>query len=125
MKILIVEDNAIQALLLQKLVAKLGYTNITLAYNYPAALEKATSIKPDLMLVDVNLDSDKNGIDLVKEIQKDYDVTAVYITGNSDAAHRAMADETNCAGYLVKPIDIVKFNSLMSDFKVDSANGNT
>lgn len=105
MRVLIIEDNAIQALALEMMVKRLGFERVEKVYSAEQAYELVENFQPDLMLVDINLGSEITGIDIVKEVQNKFSVNVLYITGNSDIRHKEIADETDFIGYLIKPID--------------------
>lgn len=105
MRILIIEDNAIQALTLETIVKRLGLHEVKKAYSPKKAYEILENFEPDLMLVDVNLGTEETGVDIVKKVQKKYPVRVLYITGNSDSHHKNLVNETDYFDYLVKPID--------------------
>ncbi len=118
MRILIVEDNAIQALSLQMIIKRLGYSEVEKVFSAQQALEFIEEFEPHLMLVDINLGSKISGIDVVKKAQEKRDVRVVYITGNSDDHHKKIAGETNHIGYLIKPIDPGKLEKVLSDQQI-------
>lgn len=105
MRILIIEDNAIQALTLEMIVKRLGFTEVQKAYSPKQANEILENFTPGLMLVDINLGSEETGVDIVKRVQQKTPVRVLYITGNSDSHHKSLANETNYFGYMIKPID--------------------
>lgn len=105
MRILIIEDNAIQALTLEMIVKRLGFSEVEKAYSPKQADEVLADFQPDVMLVDINLGTEETGVDIVKKVQNNYPVRVLYITGNSDSHHRKLADETDYFGYMIKPID--------------------
>ena len=105
MRILIIEDNAIQALTLEMIVKRLGFTEIEKAYSPEQAYEILENFHPDLMLVDINLGTEVTGVDIVKKVQKEHFVRVLYITGNSDSHHKQLANQTDYFGYMIKPID--------------------
>lgn len=107
--VMIVEDDLILNLLYESYLEKLGYdAEGELVYG-KTAIEIAQKIKPDLILMDISLEGDIDGITAMKEIRKFSDVPVIYITGNSDPHHVQRAKETNYLDYLVKPIE---FNDL-------------
>jgi len=117
-KVMIVEDDLILNLLYESYLEKLGYgAEGELVYG-KTAIEIAKRIKPDLILMDISLEGDMDGIDAMLEIRKFSDVPVIYITGNSDPYHVERAKETNYLDYLVKPIefDVLK-ESLRKHFK--------
>ncbi len=106
---MIVEDDLILNLLYESYLEKLGYdAEGELVYG-KTAIEVARRINPDLILMDISLEGEMDGIDAMKEIRKFSDVPVIYITGNSDPYHVQQAKETDYLDYLVKPIE---FNDL-------------
>lgn len=107
--VMIVEDDLILNLLYESYLEKLGYdAEGELVYG-KTAIEVAQKIKPDLILMDISLEGEIDGITAMKEIRKFSNVPVIYITGNSDPHHVQRAKETNYLDYLVKPIE---FNDL-------------
>jgi len=116
--VMIVEDDLILNLLYESYLEKLGYgAEGELVYG-KTAIEVAKRIKPDLILMDISLEGDMDGIDAMLEIRKFSDVPVIYITGNSDPYHVERAKETDYLDYLVKPIefDVLK-KSLENNFE--------
>ena len=107
--VMIVEDDLILNLLYESYLEKLGYdAEGELVYG-KTAIEVAKKIQPDLILMDISLEGDIDGIEAMLEIRKFSDVPVIYITGNSDPHHVQRAKETDYLDYLVKPIE---FNDL-------------
>lgn len=107
--VMIVEDDLILNLLYESYLEKLGFdAEGELVYG-KTAIEVAKKIKPDLILMDISLEGEIDGIEAMKEIRKTSDVPVIYITGNSDPYHVQRAKETGYLDYLVKPIE---FNDL-------------
>lgn len=116
--VMIVEDDLILNLLYESYLEKLGYgAEGELVYG-KTAIEIAKRIKPDLILMDISLEGDMDGIEAMLEIRKFSDVPVIYITGNSDPYHVERAKETDYLDYLVKPIefDVLK-ESLENNFE--------
>lgn len=118
MKILIIEDNAIQALTLEMIVNSLGFSEVEKAYSAQKAFEILEDFEPDLMLVDINLGSVETGVDIVKNVQKRFPVRVLYITGNSDTYHKNLANETDYIGYMIKPIDPNKLEKILVEEQI-------
>lgn len=113
-KVLIVEDDLILNLLYESYMEKLGFeTEGELVYG-KTAIEMARKVEPDLILMDISLEGDMDGIEAMLEIRKFSSVPVVYITGNSDKAHQERAKATNYTDYLIKPIE---FNELKACLK--------
>jgi two-component system, response regulator PdtaR len=104
-KVFIVEDDLILNLLYESYMEKLGFeTTGELVYG-KTAVELAKKIEPDLILMDIALEGDMDGIQAMHEIRKFSDVPVIYITGNSDPQHREKARKTDYLDYLIKPIE--------------------
>ena len=105
MNILIVEDDKVLSLLLSRMVQKIGHSVVGTAVAGNEAVNKATSLKPDLILMDIMLEDDVDGIDAMKSLRSsDIQIPVIFITGNSDIYNKERAKETNYIDYLVKPI---------------------
>ena len=78
-KILIIEDEIILATDLTELIQQLGF-EIAVAYRYADAIDVAKVFRPDLILCDINLNENKNGIDLVKDLRAGgHDFEVIYL----------------------------------------------
>lgn len=104
-KVIIVEDDLILNLLYESYLERLGFeTEGELVYG-KTAIEVAEHLHPDLIIMDISLEGEIDGIDAMLEIRKFSDVPVIYITGNSDPYHVERAKETNYLDYLTKPIE--------------------
>jgi len=103
-KVLIVEDDLILNLLFRSYMEKLGYNVVGELISGQMAIDAAREWDPILILMDITLKGEMDGIQAIKEIQTFSDAPVIYITGNSDSYHRTRAKETGYLDYLVKPI---------------------
>ena len=104
-KVIIVEDDLILNLLYESYLERLGFqTEGELVYG-KTAIETAKKIDPDLIVMDISLEGDVDGIDAMLKIREFSDVPVIYITGNSDSYHVERAGKTNYLEYLTKPIE--------------------
>lgn len=104
-KVLIVEDDLILNLLYESYFERLGFdTEGELVYG-KTAIEMTKKYNPDLIVMDITLEGELNGIDAMLEIRKFSDVPVIYITGNSDPKHVERAWETDYLEYMTKPIE--------------------
>lgn len=104
-KVIIVEDDLILNLLYESYLERLGFdTEGELVYG-KTAIETAEKINPDLIVMDISLEGDIDGIDAMLQIREFSDVPVIYITGNSDPYHVKRAKETEPLDYLTKPIE--------------------
>lgn len=116
--VMIVEDDLILNLLYESYLEKLGYdAEGELVYG-KTAIEVAKKIQPDLILMDISLEGEIDGIEAMKRIREFSDVPVIYITGNSDPYHVQRAKETGYVDYLVKPIEFKDLKeSIEKNFK--------
>ena len=102
-RIMIVEDERILALDLAETLDELGYTVAGMASRGDEAIELARRLDPQLILMDVRLDGDVDGIAAAETIRDEHDVPVVFLTAHADddTLHRATRSEASA--YLVKP----------------------
>lgn len=81
--ILIVEDEAIIALMLQRFLSSLNYQIIGIVNEGLKAIEMTKTLKPDLVIMDVVIQGDMNGVETFKKIRNFSDVPVIFLTGNS------------------------------------------
>lgn len=107
-RILIVEDEIITAMSLQHLLELWGYVTCGQASSGAEAVEKADSEKPDIMLIDVSLSGNINGIAAAREIRSRLNIPVIFITGYSDKETMKEIEDIGPAGCFVKPVDFDK-----------------
>ena len=107
-KILIVEDEVITAMSLQHLLEHWGCGKCEQVSSGKEAIEKAMSEKPDIVLIDINLRGETNGIEIAKQLQARFCVPIIFITGYSDEETIKEAKKIKPVGYFVKPLDFNK-----------------
>ena len=104
-KILIVEDEMIIQLVNRQIVEEAGYEVCSMVTCADDAIVAVKNLMPDLILMDIKLDSPMDGIEAMNEIRKFSNVPVIYITGNSDPYHLKRANDTGMSDFLVKPVD--------------------
>ncbi len=104
-RILIVEDEHIVAMGIKRMLKGLGYTVTGIASSGDDAIGKAESTFPDLVLMDVMLKGDMDGVEAAKEIKKLFGIPVVYLTAYSDSNVLERAKKTGPLGYIIKPFD--------------------
>lgn len=103
-RILVVEDEHIVAMGIRAMLKNLGYTVTGVASSGEEAISKAESTKPDLVLMDITLKGDLDGIEASKEITRCFGISVVYLTACSD--HKVLERIWNTgSGYITKPFD--------------------
>jgi len=102
--VLIVEDELVIAMDLRLSLEAMGYDVPAIAFSGHDAILQAASLKPDIILMDITLKGDMDGISAVEHIQREMDVQVIYVTGNSDESTMERAMHTGPAGYIRKPV---------------------
>ena len=110
-KILVVEEDPLFAVDLNTLVKELEYDLIGIVDNTDAAQKIIETKKPDLVLIDVKINGEWNGIELAKTIQKKYQVGVIFMANHDDQEYFDQAKETEYFGYLVKPFNKLTLQS--------------
>jgi two-component system, NtrC family, response regulator HydG len=101
-KILIVEDQFVEANNLQLILERAGYEVCTIAHSVSKAQQIIKNEKPDMILLDIRLQGTLTGIDLAHSL-KDSDIVHIYLSANSDKKTLEQARATKPFGFLVKP----------------------
>jgi len=101
----IVEDEAIVANDLKETLVSLGYTVAGTAKSGEAALEKIAQARPDLVLMDIHIAGDMDGIDTAGKVHTLYNIPVVFLTAYADNTLLARAKLTEPYGYIIKPYD--------------------
>ncbi|MGC9517931.1 MAG: methanogen output domain 1-containing protein [Methanomicrobiales archaeon] len=105
-KILIIEDESITAMEIQKKLQIWGYSEPVTVSSGEEALANIQDIKPDLILADIKLQGRLDGIETVKNIQETFDIPIIYITSYIDKDIIQKAKLTHPYSYLVKPLNM-------------------
>mgnify|MGYP000961847774 CR=1 FL=1 len=116
-KVLYIEDNLENRILVRRLLQSAGY-DIIEAPNAKHALNILSLEDPDLILMDINM-PDTDGYTLTAEIKKDprfNNTPIVAITANVMKGDREKTLNAGCAGYIEKPIDVDTFLDLVSEY---------
>jgi PAS domain S-box-containing protein len=102
-KLLVVEDEAIVAKDIQIRLRNLGYEVVAVASSGEEAIQKAAEMHPDLVLMDIILKGEMDGIEAAEEIISRYDIPVVYLTAHTDEKTLQRAKITEPLGYILKP----------------------
>lgn len=103
-KILLVEDELLIAEEIRHSLEQAGYV-VVHATNEPDALKLLASDVPDLVIMDIRIEGEKDGIDTVISIKKEVDLPVIYLTDFDDEKTMKRAKETHPSGYLLKPFN--------------------
>jgi len=110
-RILVVEDDAFIALDVTEALKGFGYDVVASVPTGKAAIESAAQLKPDFILMDINLQGDMDGIQAAEAIHATSPTPLVFLTALSDEATLQRAKLTGPYGYLIKPFDPAELRS--------------
>ena len=102
-KILIVEDEMIIAANISLQLNELGYEVTGIVPRGEEALMHIKSEIPDILLLDINLKGNLDGIETALAMQKTHDIPVIYLTANIDDVHFNRAKDTHPYGFIAKP----------------------
>tara|TARA_R110000850_G_scaffold147130_1_gene269303 strand:- start:14295 stop:15029 length:735 start_codon:yes stop_codon:yes gene_type:complete len=102
-KILIVEDEMIIAANISLQLSTLGYDVTGIIPRGEEALLHVKQNKPDIVLMDIQLKGELDGIDTARLMQQEYDIPVIYLTANADDINFAKAKETHPYAFISKP----------------------
>ncbi|MFV0423878.1 HD domain-containing phosphohydrolase [Oleidesulfovibrio sp.] len=105
LSILLVEDERVVAFDVTHRLQLLGYPSPVVVPSGEEALKIARDIKPDLILMDIMLEGEMDGIDTAIKLREQYDAPIIYLTALVDPALLQRAKITGPFGYVVKPFD--------------------
>jgi CheY-like chemotaxis protein len=106
LRILLVEDEIITAMLIRKQFSTLGCTCLLHVTTGENAIVSARTDPPDIILMDIRLAGQMDGIDAALVIKETADIPIIYITGYDDPAVRNRAEQSRPIGYLTKPLEL-------------------
>lgn len=111
--ILIVEDEGIVARDLQQALDEMGYDAFAIAASGEEAVSQATQRWPDVVLMDIRIKGQEDGIQTAALLKKKLPVIVIYLTAHADESILSRAKRTEPAGYLVKPVKNAELRSMI------------
>lgn len=104
-RILITEDENIAAMDVKNRLQKLGYEVPATVSSGQACLRKVAEFQPDLVLMDIKIKGDMDGIATAEQIRAEYDIPIIFLTAYADDATIQRAKMATPYGYLLKPLE--------------------
>ncbi|TAJ44939.1 response regulator [Methanofollis fontis] len=104
-KILIVEDEALIAMLLEDILTESGYNVAGPVSNGMDAIRLAGEEDPDLILMDIRIEGDLDGVETTIRIRELYTIPVIFVTAHSDPDTYKRAMRTEPFGFLLKPFN--------------------
>jgi PAS domain S-box-containing protein len=112
-KILIVEDERTTAVVISHFLNRLNYSVVGMVSSGEEAIKMVEEKNPDLVLMDIGLEGEMDGIEAAAIIKKKFDAPVIFLTAYSDDNSIARAKETEPYGFLVKPFEQSDLNSTL------------
>jgi DNA-binding NarL/FixJ family response regulator len=103
LKILVVEDDAIISMKIATDLKEAGHSVVGIEYNSERALDRISNQSPDLVLLDINIQGSRDGIEIGLIIKEKYDIPFIFLTAFSDINTLNRAKKAEPCAYLVKP----------------------
>lgn len=110
-QIIVVEDENIVAMDLERSLKHLGYDVPVIASSGEEALQGVEKVLPDLILMDIQLKGEMNGIEAADKIRKLYNIPVIFLTAYADEPTLQKAKEAEPYGYLLKPFDEIELHT--------------
>ncbi len=112
-RIFIVEDEGVNAMLLKYALQK-EHIILGIAVSGLEAIQQIIDQKPDLIIMDIRLEGDLSGIDVMNEIRKTHHVEHIYCTAYSDEEIILSARKTLPIEIIIKPVNIVELSKMIN-----------
>lgn len=103
LNILVVEDDILIGRLIEKHLRESGHRVLDIIHNSEIALDKIHNLKPDLILLDINIEGTRDGIEIGLIIKEKYNIPFIFLSALSDPGTLNRAREAQPCAYLVKP----------------------
>ncbi|HKK45959.1 MAG TPA: response regulator, partial [Balneolaceae bacterium] len=103
-RVLIVEDDMLLSMVEERLIKRLGFDVVGKVTEAEDAVNKTVELKPDVIIMDISLKGDLDGIDAMEMIRQKSDVPVIYLSGSSDRYYYERAKKTGFSGFLTKPV---------------------
>lgn len=104
-KILIVEDDSLISTIFRMFLKELGYDLLGIVEDGKEAIRLCDKLEPDIILMDVHLGGDMDGIQATEMIKSRFDIPVIFLSSDTEESTIQRVINTHSYGYLVKPID--------------------
>ncbi len=103
-RVMIVEDDIDISQLLALRLRRLGYEIVAVVDNGPDAIRESGTKLPDIVLMDIVLKGQMDGVETAKVLQRDYGLPVIYLTSFADDATIEKVEQSGAQGYVLKPV---------------------
>jgi CheY-like chemotaxis protein len=113
--IMVVEDEGVVSIDIRNMLKNAGYGIAAVAFQGDEAVRKAEQSVPDLVLMDIGLKGDIDGIEAAKRIRDRFKIPVVFLTGFADEVTMSKAKEADPSGFIIKPINEEELKKTLED----------
>lgn len=104
-RVMIVEDDPLLSIVEEKMIAKLGYNVVGKAKSGEETLAKFKDLNPEILVIDIQLAGNLNGIQTVEKLREMYsDIPVIFLSGDKSSSVVKKAENVNCVDFLLKPV---------------------
>ncbi len=103
MRVLVAEDDTVLAMELEELLSRAGYTVVDVAASGSKAVQAAVEKRPDIVIMDIGLAGQTDGIAAAAEIRKRLGVRSIFLTAHNDPGTRARVQDIEPVDFISKP----------------------
>lgn len=105
-RVLIVEDDMLLSMVEERLIQKLGFDVVGKVAKGSDAIDKTAELDPDIVVMDISLKGEMDGIEAVEKIREKSSVPVIYLSGSGDRYSYERAKKTGFTDFLTKPVTI-------------------
>lgn len=116
LKVLLVEDEGIVAMGIEDQMLHAGYDVVGLCSSGEQALEAARSLCPDVVLMDIRLKGEMDGVQAADIIIREYGIAVVFLSASEDYAGYRHANDLGHSGFLKKPVSEEELRATLDTF---------
>lgn len=113
--IMVVEDEGVVSIDIRNMLKRAGYDIAAVAFQGEEAVKKAEISDPDLVLMDIGLKGEIDGIEAARRIRERFQIPVVFLTGFADDVTVAKAKEVNPSGFIIKPINEEELRNILDE----------
>ena len=113
-RVLLVEDDFMLSLISKKHIELMGHQVVATAANSVDAIAAAKKHMPEVIVMDIRLNGETDGIDTAIEIGKFSSAPVIYLSGTSDDENKKRAAKTNMLAFFVKPVQLEQLQEYFS-----------
>ncbi len=119
-RVLIVEDEVINAMALAEVIPRWGCYVTDMVTSGEDAIRAAEALRPDIVLMDINIHGSIGGLDAAREITERLGIPLIFMTGYDDESTLRAAKDLDPLAFLVKPLDMERLKELLQEDRLYS-----